>query len=418
MAQKNFLALSDEDFLNQLPPSTNPETEDEPDDSSDVTEEDAVEAPVEEKSNADPASGSIDPGTSVANDGDDADNSSDASDAGDEDDKSEKSASELETGNKEPKVPDTTVDPVAKTSPDASSQEPVTEVPNPSVPKTLDELNAFYKQIMAPFKANGRMVEPRTPDEAIRLMQMGAGFGRKLQDMQPHLKSLRMLEKHDLLDENKLSFLIDLQNKNPEAIKKLIKESGIDPLDLNMEDTTSYVPSNHSVTDAEASFQEAITEVQSQPGGGQTIQIINQTWDAQSKNLLWEEPALLGVIQTQRETGLYDLITKEMDRQKIFGTIPANTPFIKAYQLAGEALQAAGALPKPAENPAPSSTSVVKTVPQVIATRTDKPKSGVTNNDKAKAASPSPTTTRKAATLTNPLEMADDEFLKQFKDRF
>ena len=51
-------------------------------------------------------------------------------------------------------------------------------------------------------------------------MQMGAGYGRKLQDMQPHLKTLRMLEKNNLLDEGKLSYLIDLDQKNPDAIKK------------------------------------------------------------------------------------------------------------------------------------------------------------------------------------------------------
>ena len=81
------------------------------------------------------------------------------------------------------------------------------------------DYEAFFKQVMAPFKANGRTIELKSPDEAIRLMQMGAGYGRKIQDLQPHLKVLRMLEKNELLDENKLSFLIDVNAKNPEAIK-------------------------------------------------------------------------------------------------------------------------------------------------------------------------------------------------------
>src|SRR5690606_14448580 len=106
----------------------------------------------------------------------------------------------------------------------------------------------------------------KTPEEAIRVMQLGAGYGRKLQDMQAHMKTLRMLEKNNLLDESKLSFLIDLEQKNPEAIKKLNKDSGIDPLDLNMDDNANYRPTNHSVSDTEVAFNEALKDVAAQPG--------------------------------------------------------------------------------------------------------------------------------------------------------
>lgn len=280
------------------------------------------------------------------------------------------------------------------------------------------DYEAFFKQVMTPFKANGRMVELQTPEEAIRLMQMGAGFGRKLQDIQPHLKTLRMLEKHDLLDEGKLSFLIDIQNKNPEAIKKLIKESGIDPLDINTQDNPNYVPQNHSVSDAEVAFHDAVAEVQSQPNGKETIQLINQTWDQTSKAALWESPEILGVIQSQRENGIYDQIVAEIDRQKLLGTIPTNSAFLPAYKIAGDALVARGGFkPPPGKDPNLSSAPAAVNPPQVLAVRTDTPKPKVENTDKAAATAPSPTTPRKATTLKNPLEMADDEFLKQFAGR-
>lgn len=153
-----------------------------------------------------------------------------------------------------------------------------------------EELASFYDQVMKPFKANGREITLRSPDEAIRLMQMGAGYGRKLQDMQPHLKTLRMLEKNNLLDEGRLSYLIDLDQKNPDAIKKLIKDAGIDPLDLNMDDNANYRPTNHSVSDTEVAFSEALKDVSAQPGGRETIQQINTTWDKTSKEALWAQP--------------------------------------------------------------------------------------------------------------------------------
>lgn len=286
-----------------------------------------------------------------------------------------------------------------------------------------EELAGFYDQVMKPFKANGREIQLRTPEEAIRLMQMGAGYGRKLQDMQPHLKTLRMLEKNNLLDQNKLGFLIDLNAKNPEAIKKLIKDSGIDPLDLNMDDNANYRPTDHSVSDNEVAFAEALKDVSLQPGGRETIQHINSTWDQQSKDFLWGNPEVLAVIQDQRANGIYDVITAEIDRKKMLGEIASTVPFLEAYKIAGDALVESKSLTQPGSQPAtqPSNPAPAPKADQqagrVLGTRTAAPKSSATNSDKAKAASSPTNSSRKAKETINPLDMADDDFLKQFENR-
>ena len=286
-------------------------------------------------------------------------------------------------------------------------------------PLKPEELQAFYAEVMKPFRANGKTVTPRSPEEVIRLMQMGAGFGRKLQDMQPHIKTLRLLEKENLLDPTELSYLIDLRNKNPEAIKKLIKDSNIDPLDLNIGDNVDYTPVNRSVSDAEVAFEDALAAIKDRPNGSDTIQLINQTWDKESLALLWEQPALLDVFQTQRENGVYDKIVAEIEHQKTFGKIPHNTPFVQAYTIAGDSLVKSGGLPgAPSDQPAPVTETPKPAVqPRVLATRTQPPKPAVANNDKAKAAAPTQSSPRKAAAVINPLDMPDDVFLKQFEGR-
>ena len=286
-----------------------------------------------------------------------------------------------------------------------------------------EELAGFYDQVMKPFKANGREIQLRSPEEAIRLMQMGAGYGRKLQDMQPHLKTLRMLEKNNLLDQKKLGFLIDINSKNPEAIKKLIKDSGIDPLDLNMDDNANYRPTDHSVSDNEVAFAEALKDVSSQPGGRDTIQHINSTWDQQSKEFLWGNPEVLAVIQDQRANGIYDAIAAEIDRKKMLGEIAPTVPFLEAYKIAGDALVASKSLTQPGSKPATQSSNPApapkadQQAGRVLGTRTAAPKSSATNSDKAKAASSPTNSSRKAKETVNPLDMADDDFLKQFENR-
>lgn len=311
---------------------------------------------------------------------------------------------------------------IEKADPAGSAKPGITEKPieKPAGEQTKNEAEkttetkvvdyeGFFKQVMAPFKANGREIKLTTPDEAIRLMQMGAGYGRKLQDLQPALKTLRMLEKNDLLDETKLSFLIDINKKNPEAIKKLIAESGIDPLDFDNQDNVSYTPTNHSVSDKEMAFQTTLKDVESSRGGTETIRLVNQTWDQESKAALWDQPEILKVMQSQRENGIYDQIVAEIDRQKLLGDISSNTPFLQAYQSAGDKL-----FPKATIQNRPGDTPPN----QVIATRTAAPKAQVQNGSKAAAAASTKTTTqRKAGVTINPLDMADDDFLKTFKDR-
>lgn len=318
-------------------------------------------------------------------------------------------------GDKEPKPED-----MAKVQPEAGQEDKSKAEPkaedNPKEETKPVDYEAFYTQIMKPFKANGREIKLDSPEEAIRLMQMGAGYGRKLQDMQPHLKVLKLLEKNDLLDQNKLSFLIDLHEGNPEAIKKIVKDSKIDPLDMNLDEPTAYQPRNRSVTDKEMSFHDALATVQSHPTGKETLRHINESWDPESKSALWDQPELIGIIQEQRENGVYDRITAEIDRQKLLGNISHNEPFLKAYTKAGDYLKSTFQGTDRSTHVQNQSGDTQQ--PQVIATRTGAPKSQVTNSDKAAAASPTKAdTSRKAASTVNPLEMADDEFLKAFKGR-
>lgn len=277
--------------------------------------------------------------------------------------------------------------------------------------ETLPDYEAFYKQIMTPFKANGRKIELRTPEEAIRLMQMGANYTRSMQQIAPHRKVLAMLENNGLLDEGKLSFLIDLEKKNPDAIKQLVKDSGIDPLDINTEDKTTYTPGNHSVSDAELKFTTTLEEIASTPEGQETVQIINTTWDQQSKEALWSSPEIMSVIKEQRDSGIYDRIVSEIDRQKTLGTIPASTPFLAAYKHVGDQMVAATTkmVPEPTQQPALQQQPVV--------TRVASPKPAATNDDKVRAAAPTKAAPAKTQTKVNPLAMSDDEFLKQMDNR-
>lgn len=287
------------------------------------------------------------------------------------------------------------------------------------------------EMVMKPFKANGKMVELKSPDEAVKLMQMGAHFTQKMQAIQPHRRVLTMLENNDLLSEDKLSFLIDLDKKNPDAIRKLLKDSGIDPLEIDTTTEPTYQAGSHKVSDAEVNFRSAVEDLVSTPEGQEALQTFNTTWDQASKDVVWGDPSLLSTMFQQKQTGVYDAISSEVERRRMLGSIGPETPFLKAYEVVGAELHNAGKLndiilkanpsasvqsaqaPQTPVTPAP----VKQPDPTPVATRAAAPKQGADNNDKANAAAPTRSGSRPAKPIVNPLAMSDEEFLAQFKGR-
>lgn len=271
------------------------------------------------------------------------------------------------------------------------------------------DYEAMYKSIVAPLKANGKTINVQNPQEAIQLMQMGANYTRKMQALAPQRKMLMMLENNGMLDEGQLAFAIDVvKNKNPEAIKKLLKEAGIDPMGIDTTTDANYREGNHRVSDDEAGFVTALDDLRSTQAGAETIKVINSEWDQASKDALWKNPEVMEVINEQRATGVYARVADEVERQRTLGIIPANMPFIHAYRQAGEQLGKAGQLDDLVK---PQSKLQVKAP---VVTRAAAPKPAVVNGAKASAASATRSTPVTAAVKTNPLAQSDDEFMKQF----
>lgn len=298
----------------------------------------------------------------------------------------------------------------------AEPNKPAAEPTTPAAETAPTDYKAFHDQVMAPFQANGKTIQLRSVDEAIQLMQQGANYTRKMQAIAPHRKVLMMLENNGLLDESKLSRLIDLEKKNPDAIRALVKEAGIDPLDIDVQGESTYTPGNHAVPDEAVAFQTTLDEVSSTPDGQETVRQITASWDPESKAELWKDPSILGTIHQQRISGVYDRVVAEIERQRTIGAIPTNVSLLNAYRVIGERMTQVGAFQdlvaaqQAAQRPAvqhPVATRVASTAKPVVA-----------NSGKVSAAAPTRTAApRRAEAFINPLALSDDEFMKQFANR-
>lgn len=320
----------------------------------------------------------------------------------------------------EPQVPDEEVPPAADPAKAKLNDKPVPEKKEPEAPaekagavaaKTAEQKAQDYDRLMAPFKANGRDFQVKNVDEAVRLMQMGANYNKKMAGLKPSLKILKMLENNQLLDESKLSFLIDISKNDQAAIQKLLQDNKIDPLSIDLENAPKYTPVSHAVSDSSVELDQVLDDVQASPTGQRTIQIVAQQWDEPSKRILVENPQLINVINQQVASGIYDQINTEVERRRMLGDLN-NVSSIEAYKAVGDEMQAQGLLQA---QPAAQS----ETPPAPVTTRVKAPTETEADRiaaAKAKAAAPTKTTQRQAKQEFNPLAMSDEEFEKQFSN--
>lgn len=312
--------------------------------------------------------------------------------------------------------------------PEANEEEPTgsEEEPEGGEPKSEElkqaseeesaaiDFEAEYKRLLAPFRANGREVKVESVDDALALMQMGANYNKKMAALKPNIKLMKMLENNGLLSEEKLSFLIDLDKKSPEAISKLVKDSGLDLMDLDTEKAGEYKPKIHSVDDREVELDTVLDEIQETPTYTQTLEIVSKKWDGASKQTVANSPQLLKVINDHVASGIYTMISEEVERERLFGRLN-NLSDIEAYRQVGDAIQARGGFNHLVPNQGKPAAPKIVVQPKPKALNEDK------LNEKRRAASstkPANASSANADAGINPLGLSDEEFSKLAEIKF
>lgn len=305
--------------------------------------------------------------------------------------------------------------PVVQEQEEQQEQEtPVAEVQEEKKEEVVDtpqiDYKAEYERLTQPFKANGKEIKVNSVEDAVELMQMGANYSKKMAALKPHLKLIKMLDKHGLMDESKLSYLIDLNGKNPEAIAKLVKDSGLDPMEMDENKADGYKPTSYKVDDREIELDNVLESIKDSSTYQRTISVVSNEWDKASKEVIANTPQILSVLNAHMESGIYDIIQAELENERTFGRLQGLSD-IESYRYVGDRIQANGGfshLAKGQQNQ-PKQNAVSAKPMQV---QDDKLK------DKKRAAAPSkPAVTTQVAKDFNPLALSDEEFAK-FKPNF
>ena len=204
---------------------------------------------------------------------------------------------------------DTTADTTENTAPEQDT----------TVSDTSNEEVSSWRKVSAPFKANGKMYQPRNADDVINLMQKGINYTQKMQQIAPARKAFETLNKNQI-DDNELNFLIDLHKGDKGAIKELLKRNNYSANSFEdsfgESDTTTYTPGNNLATEQDLNISSVMADIQDNKA--QITDIVLNKWDQASRDLINKDPNLLRLLNAEIELGRFDTIQQQVEQLKMF----------------------------------------------------------------------------------------------------
>ena len=185
--------------------------------------------------------------------------------------------------------------------------------------ETTDEVDykAFYETVTSEYKANGKIMPGiKSPEDLITALQMASNYAQKTAALKPSLKRVKMLK--DVTDEE-LNEMLDFRNRNPEVIKKALKEAELDPLDIDVDEELNYTPGDYSISDKEIEFEEVISTIENTPEFDLTSKVVSETWDEASRAKMLDNPNLIVGLNQEIAMGRFDKVTAMMEQARLLG---------------------------------------------------------------------------------------------------
>ena len=184
--------------------------------------------------------------------------------------------------------------------------------------KQSDEVVQPTQEILK-VKANGQ-------DYEFTLDEMKSQFGsifakaqdytKKTQALKEYRKTIDIVQNAGLSD-NDLNLFADVLKGDKDAIAAVLKRTGVDALDLDVENV-NYAPKNYGRNDTELAIKDIVDDISADKEYFITHNILEKQWDSKSREKFIEDPNMIKGLHIDVKSGLYDKLNPIMQKLKIY----------------------------------------------------------------------------------------------------
>jgi len=170
------------------------------------------------------------------------------------------------------------------------------------------------------FKANGKeyeFTESEIKDRFPSMFGQAMDYTKKLQTIKPWRKTIDALEEAKLTHED-LGLFIDARKGDKEAIAELLKQTGVDALDLDIENST-YVAKDYGRDENALAIKDIVDDISRDSEYEKTHNILTKDWDEKSWGTMSQDPETIKLLHVDVKSGMYDKIQPIAEKLKVYG---------------------------------------------------------------------------------------------------
>ena len=169
------------------------------------------------------------------------------------------------------------------------------------------------------FKANGReyeFTEDEVREQFPKIFGQAMDYTKKMQAIKPWRKTIDAIEGAQLSHED-VSLMIDVLKGDKDAVAAVLKRTGVDALELDVEQSR-YVPKDYGRDDKALAVKDVIDEISVDAEYNTTYKILSKEWDDGSFREMTSDPELIKLLHIDVKSGMYDRVQPIAEKLKVY----------------------------------------------------------------------------------------------------
>ena len=169
------------------------------------------------------------------------------------------------------------------------------------------------------FKANGKeyeFSEDEVREQFPKIFGQAMDYTKKMQAIKPWRKTIDAIEGAQLSHED-VSLMIDVLKGDKDAVAAVLKRTGVDALELDIEQSR-YVPKDYGRDDKALAVKDVIEEISGDVEYNTTYKILSKEWDDGSFREMTSDPELIKLLHIDVKSGMYDKVQPIAEKLKVY----------------------------------------------------------------------------------------------------
>ena len=169
------------------------------------------------------------------------------------------------------------------------------------------------------FKANGReyeFTEDEVREQFPKIFGQAMDYTKKMQALKPWRKTIDAIEGAQLSHDD-VNLMIDVLKGDKDAVAAVLKRTGVDALELDVEQSR-YVPKDYGRDDKALAVKDVIEEISGDAEYSTTYKILSKEWDDDSFREMTSDPDLIKLLHIDVKSGMYDKVQPIAEKLKVY----------------------------------------------------------------------------------------------------